>query len=813
VRLCFVSSLEERLNQSRSEYYWGLDQAERIRMEEERIEAQLREKLSQVNTQVNDVSDRVHQLRQLEEEFNSKDLRIQQLETEIAKYETQVALMNQLITKQVEGGAASAGAAAAAADSAAPAAAAAATAASSSAATSASSPSLASALAAPAAAVPASSPSPPPAQPGAVLDPNFSSGGVPAAEQPATATAAQSPAADAAVPGLNADATPAAAAAKDEPIKTDTDASMTAVAPAASTAGAVKTEGEAAPVTAAPSGVIAVDPSGVAFAPAAAAAPSSAVPAAVPGAAGVTGAAASTPALATSSLGPLLPLPATSSVADLLSSIHSATTTIAQLSMSLKLHEEQLESSNRHLIDRDRAMKYMTEQIERFSNLNHELNYKLKAAENLTLEERAKLEQSYKQILFAQRQKDEQSSLLLSYEEKLKVFEQLLNVADVRASAAEEHVADMLQTVKTSRMAGQVLQIAYNKLVKEYEQAVVDKYRAMEEAQRFAAVAAAVTVGGKKLNNDASGSSGLHAHLHAFDSNASEGSATGASPQHPSSSSLSMGAIKEEHHHHDGGFGGINGLASPMDLAHQHRPAHFDAALAAHGGSRLFETAFAHHPLPAAALLPGTLPGTDGASGSEAHYQRISMQLTQQNKELSIKLNQMTHQNTQLQVALVKLAQRAHKSAPLLTAAASAAAGSTYLTSSPPPPVAAAAAASSSSPSHHGHSGGGMKAELSPHQHHSNGHSIFTASAAPRAPDRAQAMDIDGPTSGVAAAASSAVSVPVLSSNAHIGLSKSSSGGGAPLHHRTSSPLPTPRSPLPPLHPNKPVFHDEGTES
>ena len=50
----------------------GLDQAERIRIEEEKIETHLREKLSTVNTQVNDVSDRVHQLRQLEEEFKLK---------------------------------------------------------------------------------------------------------------------------------------------------------------------------------------------------------------------------------------------------------------------------------------------------------------------------------------------------------------------------------------------------------------------------------------------------------------------------------------------------------------------------------------------------------------------------------------------------------------------------------------------------------------------------------------------------------------------------------------------------------------------
>lgn len=71
--------LEERLAQSRSEYHWGLDQAERIRVEEEKIETILREKLSKLNSQVNDVSDRVHQLRQLEEEFK---LKVSELDTE-----------------------------------------------------------------------------------------------------------------------------------------------------------------------------------------------------------------------------------------------------------------------------------------------------------------------------------------------------------------------------------------------------------------------------------------------------------------------------------------------------------------------------------------------------------------------------------------------------------------------------------------------------------------------------------------------------------------------------------------------------------
>jgi len=437
------------------------------------------------------------------------------------------------------------------------------------------------------------------------------------------------------------------------------------------------------------------------------------------------------------------------------------------------------------------------------------LNYKLKAAETLTLEERAKLEQSYKQILFAQRQKEEQAALIVSYEEKLKVFEQLLNVADVRAAAAEEHVSECMQTVKTSRMASQVLQLAYNKIVKEYERAVKDKYAAMEEIMRS-----------KRQD-----SAGHHAHNVSIDSNASDAA---ASPR-PSAAMLSLGAIKEEHHmERDSGFGGVNGLASPMDAPH--RPAHYDAAMA-HGGHALgarFDAAMSHMPLPS--------PSLSHSDSSESHYQRINLQLTQQNKELSIKLNQVTHQNTQLQVALVKLAHRAHKSAPLLFAASASLSASAGFSPSASPPPAAAAAASSSSPllgaahspnlhaSHLAHhaAASGVKAEAASHPAAAlNGH------VAPRTPDRAQAMDIDGagamslspPMAAAVAPAhlSSGLSssVPLLSSSTHPLLAKSSSGGSAAAAaYRTSSssPLPTPRSPLPPLHPNKPVFHEDAPD-
>lgn len=83
-----------------------------------------------------------------------------------------------------------------------------------------------------------------------------------------------------------------------------------------------------------------------------------------------------------------------------------------------------------------------------------------------------------------------------------------------------------------------------------------------------------------------------------------------------------------------------------------------------------------------------------------------------------------------------------------------------------------------------------------------------THAVASSSPERAQAMDID---SAVPASAASASAVPVLS---HTGLAllKTNSAGALAAYNRNmgcSSPLQTPRSPLPPLHPNKPVFQEE----
>ena len=88
-----------------------------------------------------------------------------------------------------------------------------------------------------------------------------------------------------------------------------------------------------------------------------------------------------------------------------------------------------------------------------------------------------------------------------------------------------------------------------------------------------------------------------------------------------------------------------------------------------------------------------------------------------------------------------------------------------------------------------------------------------THAASSSSPDRAQAMDIDSsvPASAATAAAASASAVPVLS-HSGLALLKTNSGGALAAYNRNmgcSSPLQTPRSPLPPLHPNKPVFQEE----
>jgi hypothetical protein len=657
------------------------------------------------NTQVNDVSDRVHQLRQLEEEFKLKDVRIQQLETECSKYETQIQLLDQLITKQVSPNS-TAGAP------------------------------LSASLASPSPAIPAPSPTPP-TQTGAVVDPNIT-------PQTAAPVVEQVPVQVVATGAMETDAAVKSEVPASEDV-TMTDAS--ALPPAEAQA-----EPKVEQVDAAAASVDVEEPIpgdlNIAAAGGAPVAPVVAAPPAVP-------AAAPTAMSPLPGIAPLLPIPSgpNPSLHELLASIHSSTTTIANLQMALKLHEEQLESSNRQLIDRDRAMKYMQEQIERFSNLNHELNYKLKQSENLTLEERAKLEQSYKQILFAQKQKDEQATIIAGYEEKLKVFEQLLNVADVRATGAEENVAEMLSELKSTRMANQVLQTGYNKLLKEYERAVREKYAAMEEAHKIAETLASSGVvppiAIRHIRQDSSGETIVE------------------TPRAPASPKQLNFGVKDEpktptkatEDHH------VNGLTSPdADAAHVPHPgAHkFEfhmhhntlaspsaSSLASPGGSQSYGgglSQFVPDMIPAAAAA-----AAESAPGLAAHYYRFNLLLTGQNKELSLKLNQITHHNTQLQMALVKLAHRPTKPS------------TAYIMN---------ATAPAATPLTHTLSQGGVKAE-----HHST---------------PSTAMDVDVP------------SVPSLHTS--VPLIKTSSGSRVGT---TSSPLQTPKSPLPPLHPRKPVLQEE----
>ena len=813
-------SLEERLQQSRSEYHWGLDQAERIRIEEEKIETILRDKLSHVNTQVNDVSDRVHQLRQLEEEFKLKDVRIQQLETECSKYETQIQLFEQLLTKHANSSTAAAS--------------------SSSSSTAASVPSAASSsaglplpavLATHSPAVPAPSPTPPTSQT-PMVDPNAATTTVGMAAQqphvlpPAQPAAAAAPIAPTSTTGLLDPAAVAAAAAvaasapadASEAVVKEEDVSMTDAT--TSQPSAVPVTGEvAAPTNEVPPASTATgdgsassqlaspghDAAAV-LEPLPPSAPTSVAPYVMPGHP-VVGAGAPLPGIL-----PLLPIPSSSnpSLTDLMNSIYSSTSTIANLQMALKLHEEQLESSNRQLIDRDRAMKYMQEQIERFSNLNHELNYKLKQSENLTLEERSKLEQSYKQILFAQKQKDEQATIIGGYEEKLKVFEQLLNVADVRATSAEETVAEMLAELKSTRLANQILQTSFNKLMKEYERSVREKYGAIEEAHKIAETLAAsgllppsVSLRNQRQESTASEHANEHAIPHTSSASPRQLFATKDEPRTPTKST--SGSASSHTDDRAFGFGGINGLASPMDHV-DHGTHHlplglhkFEYHVSSHGLASPSAASPSSHPTGLAALLAseghghghdgnnGTATTATAAPGLASHYQKFNMLLSQQNKELTMKLNQMTHHNTQLQVALVKLAHRPAKPSPTYIMAATAPSSTTASSSSPsplhlssPPSSSVAAASSSSSSSSSSSLAGAIKVEPS----------VVSSSSA---------MEIDGSHSPAASSSSSPMRVKLPPSSPRLTSSPSLQAQQPPV----------PKSPLPPLHPKKPVFQEE----
>lgn len=160
------------------------------------------------------------------------------------------------------------------------------------------------------------------------------------------------------------------------------------------------------------------------------------------------------------------------SLQQILQAIGQSTSNVAALRVACKMAEDQVETSHRHLVDRDRAMKYMQEQIERFQAINNEVTNKLREQELKTIDEHFKLEHSYKQVLMFQQLKDEQSVIIAGYEEKLKVFEQLLNVADVRATQSEETLAELLYELKTLRTSNQILQNSFNHVLRQYETAV-----------------------------------------------------------------------------------------------------------------------------------------------------------------------------------------------------------------------------------------------------------------------------------------------------------------------------------------------------
>jgi hypothetical protein len=80
---------------------------------------------------------------------------------------------------------------------------------------------------------------------------------------------------------------------------------------------------------------------------------------------------------------------------------------------------------------------------------NCDLQLSIKTHECSAIDERTKLELSIKQLQLLNKQKEEQSLVMNGYEEKLKIFEQLLNVADSRASCSEDSLRTILHELTT----------------------------------------------------------------------------------------------------------------------------------------------------------------------------------------------------------------------------------------------------------------------------------------------------------------------------------------------------------------------------
>ena len=108
-----------------------------------------------------------------------------------------------------------------------------------------------------------------------------------------------------------------------------------------------------------------------------------------------------------------------------------------------------LEAENRDLKvrhnDAARSIQSLILQLDRSTSVHADLNNAMRAMEGHHLEETVKVEHSLKTIHLLQKQKKDQQTLLIGYEERMKHFQQLLTAADVRADSANTFLSELLR--------------------------------------------------------------------------------------------------------------------------------------------------------------------------------------------------------------------------------------------------------------------------------------------------------------------------------------------------------------------------------
>ena len=97
------------------------------------------------------------------------------------------------------------------------------------------------------------------------------------------------------------------------------------------------------------------------------------------------------------------------------------------------------------LNEASRSIQSLLLQLERSANVHADLSHAMKSVEAQYMDEVVKVEHSLKTIHLLQKQKKDQQTLLIGYEERMKHFQQLLTAADVRADSANTFLSELLR--------------------------------------------------------------------------------------------------------------------------------------------------------------------------------------------------------------------------------------------------------------------------------------------------------------------------------------------------------------------------------